>query len=139
MLLKKLTKEEWISFSEKAHLLSFGERFDPRDCKISFAYLFVDEEKDLPAGYMTVLELDAQTAYLQHGGVFPAHEKTVHVYKTYAKALKALSEAYETLTTRIENTNYSMLKMAMRAGFLVVGTYFCHPKLFLELNLEVTP
>lgn len=136
---KRLERQEWMKYAKNAHLISFSENSQTESFRPDFAFLFVDGRTDTPAGYMTMIEMDADTVYLQHGGVFPDHERTTHVAKAYAKAIKTLSETYETLTTRIENTNYSMLKLALRHGFLITGTFFQHPKLFVELTFEGIP
>lgn len=135
-LIERLTKEDWKIMAKNAILISFAELTNPEEERIDYALMVIDHENSTPAGFMTVIEMDAKTAYLQRGGVFPDHAKSVYVYNQYKACLDELKNKYDTLWTRIENKNYSMLKMALKAGFIVNGTYNQDGKLFLEMILE---
>lgn len=132
--IETITKEDWSKFSAQAHLISFGENSHPHEDRIDYAILVIDGEK--PAGFATIKEMDCSTAYMQHGGAFPEHEKTVHVVKQYRSMLKFLSTKYKYVTTRILNTNSAMLRLAMSSGFVINGTYFHSPKLYVELKYD---
>ena len=140
MILKvsQLPQFEWEKISEEAFVASFGS-FRPKDLeRYDFALMlerFDGEEKDI-AAFITCKEMDSETLYWQFGGVLPKYEKTCPVYTGYQKFILWAKERYKRVTTRIENKNYPMLKMAMRAGFLVVGTYAHKDKLYLELVNE---
>lgn len=124
----------WRELSEKAHLTVFGETGRELLERADFAILALGNEE--LGGYMAVKEMDASTLYIQYGGVFPLFEKSVHVVRGYKLMLDWCKKEYANVWTRIENTNSSMLKMALSMGFIVTGTSFFKNKLFLELTLE---
>lgn len=132
--IETISKEDWAKISTEAHLISFGEYALPHEDRIDYAVLVLDGEK--PAGFSTIKEMDSVTAYMQHGGAFPDHEKTVHVVKQYRAMLKFLASKYEIVTTRILNTNTAMLRLAMSSGFVINGTYFHKPNLYVELKFD---
>ena len=134
--IEKLSPEQWRKLSKDVHLVAFHEVSDPAEDRIDYALLIVDRQT--PAGYMTVKEMDGGTAYLQHGGAFPNHAGTVHAFRQYSVAIKELSAQYDYIWTRIENTNTAMIKMALNVGFVINGTYFHEPKLYLELLMDCT-
>lgn len=135
-VVKKITPIMWENLSSHAKIISFNEISHPHSDRIDYALLIVDEKSETPAGFMTIKEMDCSTAYLQHGGAFPEHINSIHVFPQYMACIAELCRNYEHLWTRIENTNISMLKMAMKAGFRITGTFFHTPKLYLELLMD---
>jgi len=133
---KRISSEQWTShLSEDAFVIVFGD-IRPRDLeRVDFALLLSDEENELSA-FITCKEMDSKTLYWQHGGVMPNYWKSVHVYRGYKKFIEWTSERYLRVSTKIENTNLPMLKMALKVGFLVVGISVINGKLYLELNRE---
>lgn len=127
-----ITPKEWDEIAIQAHTTVFGEERDNSLNRHTYVVgVFVDR---VLGGYFTCIEMDSETIYIQYGGVFPNFEKTLHVLPGYKAMLTVLKERYLRAWTRIENTNLSMLKMALHFGFLVVGTYTFKNKLFLELE-----
>lgn len=127
--------QEWEKMSAEAHLLAFKER-RPRDMdRVDFALLALDE-CDKPSGYISCIEMDKETLYWQHGGAMPHIKDTVLSYKGYCDFVKWGQQHFKRITTRIENTNLVMLKMALKVGFLIRGTYTHNGKIFVELCLE---
>ena len=131
MHLNHLTKKEWEKLSEQAHLISFGETGRADLDRVDFAILAVDEQNQ-PAGYFTFYEHDKETLYMQHGGAFPNYAKSVHVYKGYSKVIDWARSKYKFVTTKIENTNAPMLKLAAKAGFKIVGVSNFKNKILLD-------
>lgn len=129
---RPITVEEWDEVSEFAHIAVFGEE-RPKDLNRHhfIVGLFVDNKL---GGYFTCMEMDSETAYIQHGGVFPNFARSIHVVPGYFKMLGLLKEQYKRAWTRIESTNKAMLKMAIHAGFEIVGTYKFKDKLLIELE-----
>jgi hypothetical protein len=123
---------DWKELSKQAHLVTFGEYRENLD-RIDYA-LTISCNGEL-GGYMTIKEMDAETAYIQHGGVFPNFAKSVYVLGGYKKFLKVLRSDYKRVWTRVENTNVSMLKLALSQGFIVNGTSLVKGKLYLEMIL----
>lgn len=131
----EIPPNEWIkNFSELAHFSVFGE-LRPKDVeRISFA-LLVKKDKDVH-GYVQCIEMDSQTLYWQLGGAIETKSK-LHIVPCYMALIKWSLDRYARITTRIENTNISMLHLAMKMGFLVVGTWNFNNKIYLELLNEV--
>ena len=130
-----LPSEEWSRFSEKSHVVVFGEARSSHLDKIDYT-LLVWPDKEV-GGFMTIKEMDSETCYIQHGGVYPNYEKSVHVLKGYKAMLGYLKDMYKIIWKRIENTNTPMIKMALSQGFIINGCSLVKNKLYLELILEV--
>lgn len=125
----------WLDkYSEKAHLSSFGE-FRPKELeRIDFALVATDGPE--PKGFVTCKEMDSETLYWQYGGAFSGTQNTFAVAPCYFEMIKWCLDRYQRVTTRIENTNIAMLKLAFKVGFLVIGTRVFNNQIFLELLLE---
>lgn len=128
----KIPAFDWKMISKEAHLVTFGEYRENLD-RIDFALMCSWEGR--MGGYITVKEMDAETAYVQHGGVFPTFAKSVYVLGGYKKLLSTLKRDYKIVWTRVENKNIPMLKLALSQGFVVNGTSLVKDKLYLELIL----
>lgn len=119
MIIEKFSCEQWKELSEQAHLICFNEIRPASVDRIDFALMAVDENK-IPLSYMTIREVDSETAYLQYGGSFKPG--SVHSFRSYELMLNRLKEeGYLRLQTYIENTNTTMLKFALKAGWLITG------------------
>jgi hypothetical protein len=113
-------------------MISFGEKRSGVLNRHHFAVGgYVNEDL---GGWITCLEMDSETCYIQYGGSLPNFSKSIHVVAGYCKMINLLREKYERAWTRIENTNIPMLKMAMALGFLITGTYNFNNKIYLELT-----
>jgi len=128
----RLTLDEWNKMSENAHFICFREKRDPSMNTFDFA-LFV-EDNDKPMSYATCIEMDKESVYMQHGGAFPSIAGTALSYRSYHVILKRLAETYKRASTRIQNTNTPMLKMAIRAGFLINGVDVLENEIFVHLK-----
>lgn len=129
-----LSPEEWKLDSESAHSLSFGEIRSKELERITFALLALKE--DIPIGYVQCIEMDAESIYWQFGGIFPEAKKKVEAVAAYLAGIDWCLSRYKRITSRIENVNIPMLKLAMKMGFLVVGTRVANGKIYLEVLKE---
>lgn len=130
-----LTKEQWAPMSALTHVVCFGDQRDAALDRIDSA-IVVTDENGLPSAYMTLIEFDRDTVYIQHGGAFPAHAKSVYVLPGYKLMIEHLREKYRRVITKIHNTNITMLKLAMAGGFLITGVSVWNNKTILELELQ---
>lgn len=136
MQVMKLTPSQWSLFAADAHKIAFGERKDPATDRIDYALLVVND-RDEPAAYVTCREHDASTVYWQFGGGMPTTVGTHAVLKTYLAMIDwARRFGYDRITTLIENTNTAMLRLAMKAGFRIVGVRTYKGSILLEHLLE---
>lgn len=135
LAIKRLWPEEWAQFSEAAHSVTFGEFRPGSKDRVDFALLAVDEH-DVPIGYVTIKELDAETAYWQFGGSFPSYRATASVWHAYKAAADWNAKHYKRVLTFIENNNTPMLKFAMKLGFRVIGIRNFKSRILLEHLLE---
>ncbi len=131
---ERLESDKWIQDSELAHRLSFDAHRSKDLERIDFALVTMKDSK--PHGYVTCIEMDSETVYWQIGGAFPNAKGTGAVVPCYIAMVDWCLERYRRITTRIENTNVAMLRLAMKVGFLIVGTWNFKGKIYLELLLE---
>lgn len=134
--IEQVFAKDWIGkFSEDAYRASFGELRDSSLERFDFSIMAIDENNNI-SGFITCKEMDSETLYWQHGGTFKNYAKTIHVIGGYREFLNWAKERYKRVTTRIENINHSMLKMALAVGFTIIGTCVVNNKIYLELVNE---
>lgn len=134
MIVKRLEPISWALYSEKAHLACFSERRPPEMERISYA--LVAEVDGIPAAYVTVKELDSETAYFQHGGAFPNIRGTTRSLKAYRAIMDSIASRYMRAGTLIENTNKAMLKFAMNEGWTIMGLRVFEGSILLEHKID---
>lgn len=132
----KLSRDEWLQYSEQAHLICFGETGYSRLERCDYALLVVD--RDAPLMYATIKETDAESTYLQRGGAFPSSKNTALSYRAFDLILSYLKAHSKHITMRVLNTNIAMLKFAMKAGFLIDGVNYAKGNIYLDHYLEVS-
>lgn len=132
---EKFTKEEWLELSQYAFIATFGEKRPVELERFSFALVAFDDAQ-IPGGWVTCIEMDSETIYWQHGGVLPNYELTPYMFRGYQVLVDWCKEHYKRITTRIENTNITMIKLAFKVGFLVTGVHMFNGKVYLELTNE---
>jgi hypothetical protein len=130
----KIPAIDWRELSKQAHFVTFGEYREGID-RVDYALLCMWD--GATGGYVTVKEMDKDTAYIQHGGVFPDFQKSIYAFGGFVKLLKVLKSDYKRVWTRVVNTNIPMIKLALSQGFVITGCTFVCNKLYLEMNLEV--
>lgn len=118
--LEIVNPSDWAKLSENAHKFSFGiERPADMD-RLSFALITRKDSGEL-LSYATLIELDKDSVYMQHGGAFPEAEKSVLALRSYLMMINYLKEEYKHVATRIWNQRKAMLKLAWAAGFTITG------------------
>lgn len=134
IVLDRFTADEWKVHSEKAHLICFGNLNPAERQRIDFA--LVGRENDLLMAYGTFRELDGETVYWQFGGAFPGTKDTTASWRTFNAFLAYLRPKYKRVCMFVENNNLPMLKMAMKASFLIMGVRNYKDSILLEHLLE---
>ncbi len=135
---KRITKEEWKEMAEDAHLICFSEKRSAEMDRIDFALLNVRGDRAL--SYCTVRELDKESCYWQYGGAFPNTRGTPTSWRSYQMyADWCFSQGYKRISTYIENDNISMMKIAMKVGFRIIGTRTFKGHILVEFLLEKAP
>lgn len=119
---------------------SFGEKgWDEDMNRVSYAILAQDDSAGTPYGFATIVELDKKTAYIQHGGTFPTTKGTALGGRGFLHIIEHLRNRYQHIQMRVKNTNFSMLKLCIKAGFVVCGIQQDKfGKMYLVQDLMVT-
>lgn len=134
--IRQIQKEDWVQFlAESSYFLAFGEKREAALERIDFALLMTDE-KDEVAAFITCKEMDSETLYWQYGGAMPQYKGTIYSVRGYELFMKWAQERYKRISTRIENWNLPMLRMALKLGFVVTGTTTFKNRIYLELFNE---
>lgn len=134
--ISRLDPEQWSAFSEDAHRACFSELRPAYTDRIDYAILAHDPDSRGVLGYTTVRELDNESVYWQFGGVFDNISKGPLVYKVYLALIEYMRKNYKRITTLVENTNVSYLKLSMKAGFRIVGVRMYKGAILVELLLD---
>lgn len=135
MKVDKLTPEEWAGMSENAHVAVFQEIRPSLMNRVDYAMVVSEEAKVL--GFTTVRELDNESVYWQFGGILPEMRKSSFSIRSYfAIADWSFSQGVKNISTVIENTNTVMLKLALRMGFVIIGTKTLDGKIYVDLYLK---
>lgn len=133
--IKKVDGSQWkTGFSDSAHAVCFGVKDRRTLDVIDFALLGFC--KEILGGYMTCKVMDSETIYIQYGGVFPEFQKSVYVLAGYRELLAFCFRDYKRVTTKVKASNVSMLKLALKLGFSIIGTMIFKQELYIELMKE---
>lgn len=130
--LHKLSREQWDPISENCHAAVFHERRPKEHDRCDYCLLITDDEKKLMVGYLTIRELDQDTAYSSFGGTFPEYRGTLAGVRGYDMFLTFLKSHYKQMSTLIDNENVAMLKLAARSGLKIFGIRNVQGKVLLE-------
>ena len=133
MKVTKFSLTEWGEMKpEILHSLCFNELREHKANTFDFALLVTDE--DIPQCYATCIEMDNESIYMQHGGALPSAKENLRAVRGYHLIINWIKEKYKRASTRIENKNIAMLKLAFSAGFLVNGIDLFGDEIFLHLK-----
>jgi RimJ/RimL family protein N-acetyltransferase len=132
--IKKLTPDEWAELSEAAHHVVFEEKRSWDMDRIDYA--LICEEGGVPCGYLTARELDKESVYWQYGGAFPGTHSSSRAVAVYEALIDWTLERYQRITTLVENENVRYLKLALHAGFRIIGCRFFNGIILVELLRE---
>lgn len=135
---KVLSPKNWFELSEKAHALVFDKHKPAERDRIDYALICEKKNNAIDAfvGYVTVKELDGESVYWQYGGAFPQCKNTLIAFKGFGLFLDWTAKKYKRVSLMVANTNVSMLKFAMKAGFRIVGLRVTKEAILLEHILE---
>lgn len=125
---------EW---AESAHLIAFNEKRPAEMNRIDFALLVVNAEKNQPAGFCTVRELDSESIYWQYGGAFTHTIGTCWVGPMYEALIAWCKGKYKRISTLVSNQNVAYLKLCMKFGFRIIGVRLFQNEVFVELLNEL--
>lgn len=134
MEVEKLYPDEWALICSDAHLSVFDESRDPKLDRITYA--LIAKKDNEPCAYVTVRETDSETVYWQFGGSFPGTRGTTRTMQAYLSFIQWTKERYKRITTFVENTNISYLRLAMSCGFLISGIKNFKNTILVELTLD---
>lgn len=90
---------------------------------------------DEPTGFLQCMEMDADTIYLQSGGAFSPTKKSVFILPSFLALVDWCRTNYRRLVMRVSNENRAMLQLALKGGFLIIGTSNFKGKVTLEMEL----
>lgn len=128
--------EDWKGLSRVAHLAVFGSALEEDQERLSFVMLGKKKGTQELLGWITCLEHDRDTLYWKFGGTLRGARETSVSWLLYQAAVESCKGKYKRITTRIENDNLVMLKMAMKVGFRVIGVTVYKGQIYLEHVLE---
>ncbi len=136
MIIERISLKEWKEkYMQDMYLASFsGER--SKEIEVCDFVLIAKDIDQNAVGFITCHDMDSETVYWQLGGALPNVKNTVRVMSHYIHFITWCLGKYKRITTRIENTNLPMLKMALKCGFLIQGTWNFKNKIYLELCYE---
>ena len=131
-----LSPEQWATVSEGTHFEVFGT-LKPKDWdRIDYALLALREGEPLPMAYVTCREVSRDCVYWQFGGVFPEVRGTFATWAIYKTFIEWARAKYKMVSTYTANDNYAYLKMALKAGFKIIGTRNVDGQVFVDLKLD---
>lgn len=132
----ELDPPSWNKVATNTLKYSFGCDWPEEKGRVSKAYITQDESTKVPYGFMTLVEFDSESVYMQHGGNFPT-SKGFLTLKTYQAMVDRARKQYKYISTRICNRNTPMIKLALHVGFLITGTQLDpHGDLYLVLEMR---
>jgi hypothetical protein len=133
----KISPQDWAAkFANNAHVAVFGKYRPGYVDRISYALLVIDTEKQNPVGYLTARELDNESVYWQFGGGIKPHFQPVTVLTIYNLLIAWHGERYKRISTYVKNDNIEYLKIALKAGFRIIGIRNFKGDILLELLKE---
>lgn len=134
-VIEVLCPEVWATVSEGTHYEVFGT-LKPKDWdRIDYALLALREGESLPIAYMTCREISRDCVYWQFGGSFPEIRGSFAAWSIYKEFIEWARAKYKMVYTYTANTNYAYLKMALKAGFKIVGTRNVDGEVYVDMNL----
>lgn len=137
MIIHLIAKEIWPQLAENAHRAIFNEPLPASQERIDFALFGVDEQSQ-PIGYITCKEIEPTVLQWSFGGVMPNRPKSYRNWLYFQSVLQKCAQlGYEQAFFRVRNTNTGMLKFALKAGAVIVGSRTIAGNLWLEHLLEL--
>lgn len=132
--INRIAKEEWVKYSELAHKAVFKKNKPAHFDRIDFALLA--KQGEVIEAYVTCREHDHETLYWQFGGAFQDAKNSIKAHRSFIAMLEVCKAQYKRVYFLIENTNFPMLRLAMKAGFRIMGVRAYQNSILLEHLLE---
>lgn len=133
--IKKIAGKAWASeLSEAAHTAVFGTLKPKEKERVDYAWLALYNNR--PICYVTVIELDSETAYWQYGGAFPWALRSAKIAGIVDILLRRQAEISRRVGIRVKNDNFPMLKLALSRGLKPIGIRSFGNETFLEMMRE---
>lgn len=127
----------WRAISRDVHNVVFQTDKPAEFDRIDYA-LGVEDEAGQPMAYVTVREHDHESVYWQFGGAFPPAKNSPVAYRAFCKVIDWQKAHSKRIAMLVENDNTSMLRIAMKAGFRVIGVRYFKGHILLEHALELS-
>jgi hypothetical protein len=133
---QKIAAADWMGMSQRAHLIVFGKDKPASWDRIDYAWLATFEDK--PLGYVQCRELDHESVYWQFGGGFPWARNSISMVRMTESFLShEKARGIKRIAIRVENTNKTMLKLALSLGWLVNGVMSFQGTILVEMINEL--
>lgn len=139
MIVHRIEGEEWRRIADVAHKAVFGEAKPTAvDHRIEFALLACNERDEI-LSYVTCREVDVGKLYWGYGGSVPPVRETVQSWRVMNEMLRVCRlDGYTQISFLVENTNRAMLKLALKAGFLITGLRLISGSVMIEHVLQLS-
>jgi len=98
----------------------YSEIFEHVDIKQLPSYVYLVWYKAKYVGFMSAYLHNTDEVYLQYAGFNDEHKGFMAV-GLFKEIIENVHKDYKGIICRIENTNISALKVAMNAGFIIMG------------------
>ena len=128
--------DQWKKFAKRAHDEVFLQTKDPQKDRSDFAVLGLCN--GAPCGWSSFIELDADTLYIQYGGLFAHKRKTPYALSIYKKMHEWIDDQkkWARVLMCVANDNVPMLKVALSCGMKIVGTRTVGSEVMVEFMRE---
>lgn len=130
-----ISKISWEPLRDKVHQDCFGKDFLD-DYKAYHFVVAVKDEAGEIVSYTQVKELDGESAYMTFGGTVAKHRNQGSGYKNFGAMVNVLKQKYKFVGVTTKTTNVGMIKLALNAGFLIIGMRLINGIPNLEFLLE---
>ena len=130
----RVEKDEWYAKFAGAH----EKIFDYGLCEAHiFRYvLAVFSDNGVIVGYISIDELDGESAYLPYGGMFVNAHGTGKATDAFGLCLGYLKNNYKRVGFLTKTTNKKMINLGHKMGFEIVGMRMEHGVPCVEMLLE---
>lgn len=130
----KIDKDKWYSDYSGSHQKIF-------DYGLSEAHVFryvlaVFDDSNVLSGYISVDELDRESAYLPYGGMFMNHQGVGLATDSFGLCLGELKKDYKRVGFLTKTINKKMINLGHKLGFEIVGMRMEHGVPCVEMLLD---
>lgn len=131
---QKLAPADWARVSREVHAEVHGKDKPAEWDRIDYALLATVGPDAVT--YVTVRETDHESVYWQFGGAFKWARKSIWIVKSMRALLDWQLVRSKRVVMLVENTNLSMLRLALASGLLVRGIRTFRETVLLEMAVE---